>query len=187
LGLGVVVVGLVALLWSTAAGQAMVAVGMGIYFVGVVITVVGIILVYREAPQPRPNFIQLRWSLIHDAVHARSASAEPRAEGTGPLGDRDPQSPHLEDLRHSAHWWPAVWGVRLMGGGVAVVCAGLVTLVWSTSIGKAILAVGVGIYLVGLVLTLVEVRRAYDEVQTPRPNYARIQQTLVHDALHARS
>jgi hypothetical protein len=49
------------------------------------------------------------------------------------------------------------------------------------------LTVGIGIYLVGVALTLVEVRWAYGEVQPPRPNYARVQRTLLHDALHARS
>ena len=186
-GLAVVVVGLVAILWSTGTGQAIVAAGMGIYLVGVVITVVGIILVYCEVPPPRPNFLNLRWSLLHDAVHARPASAEQRAEDPGPLGERHAQSPHMENLRHSTHWRPAVWGVRVMGPGLAVVIAGLVTLVWSTATGKAILAVGIGIYLVGLVLTLVEVRRVYGDVQPPRPDHARVQQTLLHDALHARS
>ncbi len=186
-GLVVVVAGVVALLWSKGTGQAILAVGMGIYLVGVMITVVGIILVYRDASPPRPNFIQLRWSLLHDAVHTRSASAEQPAEGTGPLGERHAQSPHMDNLRHSAHWRPAVWGVRVMGPGLAVVIAGLVTLLWSTATGKAILTVGIGIYLVGVVLTLVEVRWAYGEVQPPRPNYARVQQTLLHDALHARS
>ena len=78
-GLAVVAVGLVALVWSRGTGQAMVAAGIGIYLVGVVITVAGIVLVYREVPPPRPNFLDLRWSLLHDAVHARSASA-----GSGP-------------------------------------------------------------------------------------------------------
>ena len=114
-GLAVVVAGLVTLLWSTAAGQAILAVGMGIYLVGVVITVVGIVLVYREVPPPRPNFIWLRWSLMHDAVHARSASAEQVAEGTGPLGERPAEPTHMEALRHSAHWRRAVWGARVMG------------------------------------------------------------------------
>ncbi|MGD0256157.1 MAG: hypothetical protein ABSB99_11560 [Acidimicrobiales bacterium] len=186
-GLAVVVVGLVALLWSTGIGQAILAVGMGIYLVGVMITVVGIILVYREVPPPRPNFIWLRWSLLHDAVHARSASAEQVAEGTGPLAERHAQSPHMENLRNSAHWRLAIWGVRVIGPGLAVVITGLITLLWSTAAGKAILAVGIGIYLFGLVLSFVEVHRAYGEVQPPRPNYARVQQTLWHDALHARS
>ena len=88
LGLAVVITGLMTLLWSAAVGTAILAVGMGIYLVCVVITVVGIILVYREVPPPRPNFIRLRWSLLHDAVHARSASAEEVAEGTGPNGSQ---------------------------------------------------------------------------------------------------
>jgi hypothetical protein len=149
--------------------------------------VVGIILVYCDAPPPRPNFIQLRWSLLYDAVHTRSASAEQPAEGTGPLGERHAQSPHMDNFRHSAHWRPAVWGVRVMCPGLAVVIAGLVTLLWSTATGQAILTVGIGIYLVGVALTLVEVRWAYGEVQPPRPNYARVQRTLLHDPLHARS
>jgi hypothetical protein len=186
-GLAVVLAGLVALLWSTGTAQAIVAVGMGIYLAGVVITVVGIVLVYREVAPPRPNFIQLRWTLLHDAVHARSASAEQRAEGPGPLGERHAQSPRMVNLRRSSHWRPAVWGVRVMGPGLALVIACHVTLLWSTATGKAILALGIGIYLVGLVFSLVEVRRAYGDVQPPRPNYARVQQTLLHDALHARS
>ena len=161
---------------------------MGIYLVGVMITVVGIILVYRGVSPPRPNFIWLRWSLLHDAVHARSASAEQPAEGTGPLGERHAQSPHMENLRRSTHWRLAVWGVRVMGPGLAVVIAGLVTLLWSTATGKVILAVGIGIYLVGLVFSFVEVHRAYADVQPPpRPNYARVRQALWHDVLHARS
>lgn len=56
-GLVVVVAGLITLLWSTGAGQAILAVGMGIYLVGVVITVAGIILVYREVPPPRPSIV----------------------------------------------------------------------------------------------------------------------------------
>ena len=175
------------LLWWTAAGPAVLAVGMGIYLVGVVITVVGIILVYREVPPPRPNFIWLRWSLLHDAVHARSASVEQPAEGAGPLAERRARSLHMEDVRRSAHWRLAVWGLRVMGPGLAVVIAGLITLLWSTVAGLAILAVGIGIYLFGLVLSFVELHRAYGEVQPPRPSYARVHQALLHDTLHARS
>ena len=50
-----VVVGLVAILWSTGTGQAIVAAGIGIYLVGVVITAVGIILVYREVRHRGPT------------------------------------------------------------------------------------------------------------------------------------
>ncbi len=185
-GLAVVIAGLITLLWSTEVGQAILAVGMGIYLVGVMITVVGVILVYREVPPPRPNFIWLRWSLLQDAVHAQSASAEQVVEGTGPLAERYAQSPHMEKLRHSAHWRLAVWGVRVMGPGLVAVIAGLITL-RSMAAGTAILTVGIGIYLFGLVFSFVEVHRAYRDVQPPRPNYARVRQTLWHDALHARS
>lgn len=186
-GLAVVAVGLVALVWSRGTGQAMVAAGIGIYLVGVVITVAGIVLVYREVPPPRPNFLDLRWSLLHDAVHARSASAGHRAEGAGPLGERQARSLHIESLRRSAHWRLAVWGLRVIGSGLTVLIAGLVALLWSTATGKAILAVGIGIYLIGLVFSLVEVRRVYGDVPPPRPNHSRVQRALLHDALGARS
>lgn len=186
-GLAIVAIGLVALVWSRGTGQAMVAAGIGIYLVGVVITVAGIVLVYREVPPPRPNFLDLRWSLLNDAVHARSASAGQRAEDPGPLGERQARSPHIESLRRSAHWRLAVWGLRVIGSGLTVVIAGLVALLWSTATGKAILAVGIGIYLVGLVFSLVEVRRVYGDVPPPRPNHSRVQRALLHDALGARS
>jgi hypothetical protein len=184
-GLAVVVIGLVALPWSTGTAQAILAVGMGIYLVGVVITVVGIVLVYREAPTPRPNFLDVRWSLLHDAVHARSASVERRGEDPGPVGEGDAGSPRMEQLRRSPHWGPAVWGVRVMGPGLALVVAGLITLLFSPSAGRPIVAVGVGIYLVSLVFTLVEVRGVYGDIQPPRPPHSRVQQSLLQDALHA--
>jgi hypothetical protein len=89
------------------------------------------------------------------------------------------------NLRHSAHWRLAVWGLRVIGSGLAVVIAGLVTLLWSTATGKALLAVGIGIYLVGLMFTLIDVRRVYGEVPPP-PNHSRVQRALLHDALGAR-
>jgi hypothetical protein len=41
----------------------------GHLLVTVVITLLGIILVDREVPPPRLNFLPLRWTVIHDAVH----------------------------------------------------------------------------------------------------------------------
>ena len=91
------------------------------------------------------------------------------------------------NLRHSAPWRLAVWGLRVMGSGLAVVIAGLAALLWSTATGKAILAAGIGIYLIGLVFTLVEVRRVYGDVPPPQPKHSRVQRALLHDALGARS
>lgn len=180
-GLAVVAGGIVTLAsGSTDTAKAIVATGMGVYLVGVGITVAGIILVYRSIPSPRPNFFNLRWSLLRDAVHIRSANIGEPAEIPGPLGER----PSMADLRHSRHWRPAVWGVRIMGIGLAVVIAGMVTLPWSTDTAKAILAVGGGIYLISLGLTFVEARWAYGEVRPPRPNHAWVQRALLHDALH---
>jgi hypothetical protein len=47
------------------------------------------------------------------------------------------------DLRGSAHWRLAVWGLRLAGLGLFVAIGGLVTRGWSTGTGLTILAIGV--------------------------------------------
>jgi hypothetical protein len=89
--------------------------------------------------------------------------------------------------RRGLHWRLAVWGVRVLGSGLAVVIAGLVALLWSAATGKAILAVGIGLYLVGMVFTLVEVRGVFGDVSPPPPNHSRVQRALLHDALGGRS
>jgi hypothetical protein len=183
-GLAVVVIGLLGLVVSTGAGQAVLAVGMGVCLVSVVITVVGIILIYRAAPSPRRNFLYLRWSLILNTADVRSAGATGRVKGSGFPEELQPVPSRVEDVRRSPHWTPAVWGVRATGLGMDVVVAGLITLMASTSTGESILAVGVGIYLVGLTTNLVEVRRAYGDMRPPRPAYAEVQRAVVHDALH---
>ena len=64
---------------------------------------------------------------------------------------------------------------------MAVAAGGLVALLTSTSGRRATLAVGLGIYVVGLALNFLEVRRAYDEMQPPRPTYARVRPMAWHD------
>ena len=185
-GLAVVVIGLLGLVVSTGVGQAVLAVGMGVYLVGVVITVVGIALIYHVTPSPRPKFLDLRWSLILDAVHVRAEGANGRVRGPGFPDGIQPVPSRVEDVRRSSHWKIAVWGVRATGLGMGVVAAGLITLAASTSVGASILVVGVGIYLVGLATNLVEVRRAYGDARPPRPAYAEVQRAVVHDALRLR-
>ena len=73
------------------------------------------------------------------------------------------------NLRHSSHWKWAAWGVRVMGPGLAFVIVGLITLLWSTAIGTAILAVGILVCWVGSVLSFVEVHQAYGDVQPADP------------------
>ena len=90
------------------------------------------------------------------------------------------------NLRCGVHWRLAVWGVRVLGSGLAAVIAGLVALPWSTATGKAILAVGIGICLVGMMFVLVEVRGVYGDVSPPPPSHSRVQRALLHDALGAR-
>ena len=74
-----------------------------------------------------------------------------------------------------------------MAARAAGLIAGLIAHLWSTATGKAILPIGIGIYLIGLVFSLVEVRRVYRDVPPPRPNHSRVQRALLHDALGARS
>lgn len=188
LGLAVVAVGLVTLAWSMGTGLAILTVGMGVYLLGVVISLVGIILVYRGAGRPLPNFIQLRWSLLSDAVRARSATTDEWPEGAGPLDRPDHiRVARRDELQRSGRWRLAVWGVRMMSLGVVVVIAGLVSVTWSSGAGKVVVASGIGTYLLGAAFTLVEVRRAYREAPPPRPTYAEVHRLLLHNALHRRS
>jgi hypothetical protein len=90
------------------------------------------------------------------------------------------------DLRRGAPWRLAVWGLRVMGSGLAVVAAGLVALVWSRGAGQAMVAAGIGIYLAGVVITVAGVVLVYREVPPPRPSHSRVQRALLHDALGAR-
>jgi hypothetical protein len=188
LGLCVVAAGIVTLVWSTGAGLAVLAVGMGVYLAGVVISVVGVILVYREARPARPHFIELRWSLLHDAAHARAATTRQLEGAQGPTGRSEAsRAEDAETLRHSPHWRRAVWGFRALGPGLAVVVAGLLAFLWSTPTATVILAVGLGLYLGTMVYSFLEVHWAYGDVQPLRPSYPRARRNLLHDALHARS
>jgi hypothetical protein len=104
------------------------------------------------------------------------------AEGRGPLELADTQPLQSERVRRNAHWRLAVWGLRVMAPGLVVGIVGLVTLPWSTTTGKTILAVGIGVFAAGLMFTLVAILRVYGEVRPPRPKYLRVQQTLLRDA-----
>lgn len=185
-GLTIVVIGLVALLLSADAAREILAVGVGIYLIGVVICVAGIALVYREVPRPRPNFLNLRWALLHDAAHGGTAESVARADASGLRVDRRSKSPNDDDIRRSIHWRPAVWGVRVMGVGGVLVVVSFVMLALSTGAGKTILAVGVGIYVVGLAFTLIQLIRAHKDAPESQRNHARVQRILLHDALHPR-
>jgi len=99
-----------------------------------------------------------------------------------------PSSGHdATDLRSSAHWRLAVWGLRLAGLGLFVAIGGLVTRVLSTGTGLTILAIGVGIYLVGVVVVFTGFIPAIRELPKRRPSYWRLRRLLMSDALHARS
>lgn len=88
--------------------------------------------------------------------------------------------------RHgSAHWRLAVGGLRLSGLGLFAAVGGLVTRVWSAGIGLTILAVGVGVYLVGVVVVYTGFIPAIRELPKPRPSFWRLRRLLVRDALRS--
>ncbi len=87
--------------------------------------------------------------------------------------------------RGSAYWRLAVRGLRLAGLGLFVAAGGLVIRVWSTGTGLTILAVGVGIYLVGVVVVYTGFIPAIRALPKPRPPFWRLRRLLMHDALHA--
>ena len=66
----VAVGGLVIREWSTGIGLTILAVGAGIYLVGVVVVYTGFIPAIRALPKPRPSFWRLRRLLMRDALHA---------------------------------------------------------------------------------------------------------------------
>jgi hypothetical protein len=88
--------------------------------------------------------------------------------------------------RDSAHWRLAVQGLRSAGLGLSVAVCGLVTRVWSTGSGLTILAVGVCIYLVGVVVLFTGFIPAIRAYPKPRPSFWRLRRLLMRDALHAR-
>jgi hypothetical protein len=87
--------------------------------------------------------------------------------------------------RGSAHWRLAVRGLRFAGLGLFVAVGGLVTRVWSTGAGLTILAVGVGIYLVAVVVLFSGFIPAIRALPKPRPSFFRLRRLLLRDALHA--
>lgn len=64
---------------------------------------------------------------------------------------------------------------------------GLVTRAWSAGTGLTMLAVGVGIYLVGFVVVYRGYIQAIRSLPKPRPPFWRLRWLLVHGALRARS
>jgi hypothetical protein len=98
-----------------------------------------------------------------------------------------PDEDHAADLRSSAHWKRAVRGLRIAGLGLAVAVGGLVTRVWSTGIGSTILAIGLGVYLVGVVFVYAGFIPAIRALPKPRPSCWKLRRALMHDALHTRA
>jgi hypothetical protein len=72
LGLFVAVGGFITRVWSTDTGLTILAVGVGVYLVGVVVVYTGFIPAIRALPKPRPSFWKLRRVLMHDALHTRA-------------------------------------------------------------------------------------------------------------------
>ena len=103
-----------------------------------------------------------------------------------------PSSGHADkddvtDLRASAPWKLAVRGLRIAGFGLFLAVGGLVIRVWSTDTGLTILAVGVGVYLVGVVVVYTGFIPAIRALPKPRPSFWKLRRVLMHDALHTRA
>ncbi len=64
-----------------------------------------------------------------------------------------------------------------------VTVGGLVTSVWSAGSGLTILAVGVGIYLVGVVVVYIGFIPAIRDLREPRTSFWRLRRLLIRDAL----
>jgi hypothetical protein len=101
-----------------------------------------------------------------------SGPSSGRAGEDGATGQRD-----------SARWRLAVRGLRLAGLGLFVAAGGFVTRVWANGSGLTILAVGVGIYLVGVVVLFTGFIPSIRALPKPRPSFWRLRRLLMRDAL----
>lgn len=88
------------------------------------------------------------------------------------------------DLRGSPAWRVAVRGLQIAGLGMFLAVVGLVTSVWVTGVGFTVVAVGVGIYLVGAVAIYFGIIPAIRALPKPRPSFWRLRRLLMRDALH---
>ena len=77
--------------------------------------------------------------------------------------------------------------VFVLAGSSQFAAVGLVTRLWSTGTGLTILAVGVGIYLVGAVVVFTGFIPAIRALPMPRPSYWKLRRLLMNGALHIRS
>jgi O-antigen/teichoic acid export membrane protein len=73
LGLAVALVGLIAL--SAGATPWVFAAGVIMWLVSAAVTLTGFLRARRDLPEPRPGFWSMRFTLIHDTVHARTPVA----------------------------------------------------------------------------------------------------------------
>jgi hypothetical protein len=87
-------------------------------------------------------------------------------------------------LQYNRHWRMAVWALRVGYVGLAVALVGIIL----TSLGSTswVLAVGVIIWLMTAVATLVGVFRSRSDLPEPRPGYWPMRFMLIHDTVHAR-
>jgi hypothetical protein len=74
-GLALVIVGLIVL--SAGSTPWVLALGVIIWLAAAAVTLSGVIRAHGELPEPRPGWWSLRFMLIHDTVHARSAATPP--------------------------------------------------------------------------------------------------------------
>jgi hypothetical protein len=71
-GLAVAISGLIVLLLGSTPW--VLALGVIVWLGTVVVTLTGFMRARRELPEPRPTFWSMRFMLIHDSTHARSAT-----------------------------------------------------------------------------------------------------------------
>lgn len=89
------------------------------------------------------------------------------------------------DLRYKQHWKAAVWALRTGYSGLVIALVGLMLL--GSGSTPWILAIGVIIWLVSAVVTLVGFAWSRAELPRPRPGYWSMRMHLLHDTVHPRS
>lgn len=101
----------------------------------------------------------------------------------------DGQTRRMDEIaypRDSASWRVTVWGLRVMGIGLLVVVAGIIALVSSGDAARAVLFAGIGVYVVGLVITVVAITIVFRSFASPRPSFLDMRWVMLRDATHRR-
>jgi len=90
------------------------------------------------------------------------------------------------NLQSKPHWRLAIWCLRLAFGGLAIVVSGLVILIWQSSAGLTVLAIGMVFYLITIAITAVAFIVIFRTLQLPKPTFLDLRWRLILDTFSSK-